>query len=77
MTLLKWVNFSGEMSQTITFGDSCAPITVYAWNKDRTRKFIQIHTVYSLLHWSVYNYIQFIRQYIRQSYHQLSCESGK
>lgn len=32
----------GTMSQTLTFGDSCAPITVHAWNKDRTRKKIII-----------------------------------
>ncbi|XP_075978573.1 actin-related protein 2/3 complex, subunit 1A [Anticarsia gemmatalis] len=25
------------MSQTLTFGDSCAPVTCHAWNKDRTQ----------------------------------------
>lgn len=28
------------MSQTLTFGDSCAPITCHAWNKERNRKYL-------------------------------------
>lgn len=28
-----------RMSQTLTFGDSVAPVTCHAWNKDRTRKY--------------------------------------